>query len=87
MLKTWVYLEGQYENKERDTISVLHFSWAKHPVRTKDILKTLNRVGDIFTFKPQYLLQNQVINKLEMLYLLGLRKKYGRIKACLLELK
>ncbi len=54
---------------------------------TKDPVRTLNRIGHVFTFTPQHLERKGIINKFEMMELIAWRKKYGKIKACLLEIK
>ena len=58
--KYWIILERRYTSKSGNRISVLKFSWATHPVRTKDVVKTLNRVGDLFYFKPEHLFKKEI---------------------------
>jgi len=61
--------------------------WGKKTL-TKDPIRTLNKIGHLFYFTAQHLKERGVINNLEMVELLGWRKKYGKLKkACILELK
>lgn len=87
MMKKWVRLDKKYMGKEGHIIYVLKFSYFKYKIKTKDVLKTLNKTGDLFYFKPESLLKWGLIDKLEMLELYGYRQKYGKIKASILELK
>lgn len=54
---------------------------------TKNLFRTLNKIGHLFYFTPEFLKKRGLINNLEMVELIGYRKRYGKIKACLLELK
>jgi hypothetical protein len=57
-------------------------------VWTKDPLKTLNRTGNLFYFTPEYLLEHNIIDNMELVNLLSWRKKYGKLKrASILEIK
>lgn len=87
MMKKWVILEKRIIGKQGSMLFVLKFSFFKYRIKTKNVISTLNRIGELFYFRPEYLLERKIINKLEMIELIGYRKRYGRIKACLLELK
>ena len=86
MFKNFIISGNKYRNKNGEYIFPFKFRWSR-VIRTKDPIRTLNRLGDLFYFTPQYLLEKGLINKLELLIVSGLRHKYGRVKVCLLELK
>jgi hypothetical protein len=87
MMKKWIRLDKRYLGKDGKMISVLKFSYYKYKIKTKDVLKTINKTGDLLYFRPEYLLKMGLIDKLEMLELYGYRQKYGKIKVSILELK
>ena len=78
---------GWHINKNKEKVFHLDVPSGKIKIKTKDPLKTLNKLGYLFHFRPIYLQKAGIINNLDLLQLVSWRKKYGRIKACLLELK
>lgn len=78
---------GWHLNKWQERVFHLDVPSGKIKIRTKDPIRTLNKLGYLFHFRPVYLRKANIIDGPTMIQLVGWRKKYGKIKACLLELK
>ena len=87
MFKNFIVTRHPQINKRGEKIFLIQFRWSKW-IKTKNPLKTLNHVGDLFYFTPEYLKKKGLIDNLGMIELHYYRRKYGKLKkACILELK
>jgi hypothetical protein len=87
MFKNCIATRYPQINKRGEKIYLMKFRWSRW-IKTKNPLKTLNHVGDLFYFTPEYLKDKGLIDNLGMIELYYYRRKYGRLKkACILELK
>jgi hypothetical protein len=87
MFKNCIQVGLLRTNKRGEKIYHIKFRWS-HWFKTKNPLRTLNHVGDLFYFTPEYLKKKGLIDNLGMIELYDYRRRYGKLKkACILELK